>query len=329
MASDLWGNHLGAAALIFLCGLVGSLFPLFVHRFAPQSKNKNCQEYAMLFLTLGSCFGGGVFIAAGFIHLLGDASNDMKAYMNESCTLSDDVCGYPWDMLACSLGLLVTMLIDSIPYIIDDKKKNRQCRKPQASVKDAEEGAASYGAAEDGHGHGHGLDVATKSPVVAYILFAALSFHSFMAGLALGVTEDAFNSLLFAIFAHKGFAAFALGAEFVQMEARTKQIEDGDQVEQKWCLTPTGVTVRIAIFMSIFCLMTPLGVIIGTVALADADGLPIAVLTAIAAGTFLYVGIVEVTAAELMGKAKEGRTGLKIIFVVTGFGLMALLGVWS
>ena len=52
-------------------------------------------------------------------------------------------------------------------------------------------------------------------------------------------------------------------------------------------------------------------------------------ITAIAAGTFLYVGIVEVTAAELMGKAKEGRTVLKIMFIALGFGLMALLGVWS
>ena len=264
----------------------------------------------------------------------------MKMYMNTSCELEDDICGYPWDMLACSLGLIVTMVVDNIPNFLQDKKENRQCSKPKGNLTDDEDNTetANYGAA--GHGHGHGHTVGTKSPIVAYILFAALSFHSFMAGLALGVSDDAFNALLLAILAHKGFAAFALGTEFVRMETGSnksdeeKDVEEGEEEfgdgeQQKWCLTPTGTTVRIASFMGTFCLVTPIGVMIGTFALQDAGGLVIAVLTAVAAGTFLYVGIVEVTVAELMGKAHEGRTGLKLSFVLAGYALMALLGVWS
>ena len=326
------GSQLAAAAIIFLVGFVGSLCPLAVQRFAPKSKNKKCRDGAMLFLSLGSCFGGGVFIAAGFVHLLGDASYDLKQYMSVNCTLSEDVCNYPWDMLACSLGLLLTMFVDTIPYILRDKKHKRLiCKPPDDDITEAGFGGTHY--ENLSHGHAHEIDV-SKSPIVAYILFFALSFHSFVAGLALGVEENPFDSLLIAILAHKGFAAFALGAEFVKAETPVKS-QDGndpegaDEVEQKYCSTETGATIRIAVFMLTFCLVTPIGVIFGWLVLADAEGLAIALVTATAAGTFLYVGVVEVTAAELMHKANEGRAVLKIIFITLGFSLMALLGVWS
>lgn len=327
------GNQLAAAGIIFLVGLVGSLCPLAVHRFAPQSKNKKCRDCAMLFLSLGSCFGGGVFIAAGFVHLLGDASYELKEYMSANCTLSDDICGFPWDMLACSLGLLLTMFVDSIPYIIRDKKHKRMiCKTSDEDYIEAGFGGRNH--ENLSHGHAHEIDV-SKSPIVAYILLVALSFHSFVAGIALGVEENAFNTLLIAILAHKGFAAFALGAEFVRAEAPEKKSEDGndqvgaDEVEEKCCSAQTCPTIRIAMFMLTFCLVTPVGVIFGWLVLADAEGLVIALVTATAAGTFLYVGVVEVTAAELIRKANEGRTLVKIMCITLGFALMALLGVWS
>ena len=324
------GSNIGVAVLIFLVGLMGSLLPLAVNRLAPASRKwKDCSE---LFLSLGSCFGGGVFIAAGFIHLLGDASDDMTDYMNTNCTFSNKVCDYPWEMLACSIGLLVTMLVDSIPRILRDKKYGRLfCKRPEASVTEDHNGIQVYGAIENRDDNEMNI---TRSPIVAYILFGALSFHSFMSGLALGVAKNGFNPLLFAILAHKGFAAFALGAEFVRTQHPNQRQDSyslgfGDARHGRWCSGPCGVTVRIAACMFAFCLATPLGLIIGSVALGDEEGLAIALVTAIAAGTFLYVGIVEITAMELLGKPQEGRTVTKAFVVALGFGLMALLGVWS
>lgn len=323
------GSNIGAAVLIFLVGLVGSLLPLAVNRLAPASKKwKDCSE---MFLSLGSCFGGGVFIATGFIHLLGDASGHMVDYMNANCTFSDKVCDYPWEMLACSIGLLVTMLVDGIPHILRDKKYRRMfCKRTDVSVNEDHSRIQVYEAIENRDDHGMNI---IKSPVVAYILFGALSFHSFMSGLALGVTKNGFNPLLLAILAHKGFAAFALGAEFVRAQHPNQRRDSfslgfGDSRDRRWCSGPCGATVRVVACILTFCLATPLGLIIGSIVVIDNDGLAVAVVTAIAAGTFLYVGIVEITATELLGKPDEGGTVVKVLAVGLGYVLMALLGVW-
>ena len=78
---------------------------------------------------------------------------------------------------------------------------------------------------------------------------------------------------------------------------------------------------------------TPTGVFIG-MALQSAswiDGVVQHSLVALAAGFFLYVGLMEIVSKELVGYQTKGSGAfalLKILSLVLGFTLMAVLGIW-
>ena len=91
----LWLNHVGAAGCVLLTAGIGALVPLLMG--VCCSKQANVHN---LFISLGSCFGGGIFIAAGFVHLLPDAIEELGDM------------DFPWAECACALGLLGTMILD-------------------------------------------------------------------------------------------------------------------------------------------------------------------------------------------------------------------------
>jgi hypothetical protein len=186
-----------------------------------------------------------------------------------------------------------------------------------------------------------------QSPVICFVLLIALSFHSIVAGMALGIAENAFESLLIAILAHKGFAAFALSHSFVQ-----SRNEEGSM---------TFSNCQIAGWMGFFACTTPVGILIGTGIRTEIDNTTTAVLTAVASGTFLFVGIVEIASKEVRrpklslshththththtnydpnnhtsqleehGKQVGGPFIICKIFMISfGFALMALLANWT
>ena len=80
--------------------------------------------------------------------------------------------------------------------------------------------------------------------IPSIILFSALSFHSLMAGLSLGVSDQTAWAIFISILAHKAFAAFALGASFVRHLAVSRR--------------------TIACWMLAFSVTTPTGVMLGT-----------------------------------------------------------------
>jgi zinc transporter 1/2/3 len=77
--------------------------------------------------------------------------------------------------------------------------------------------------------------------------------------------------------------------------------------------------------MILFASVTPLGVLAGALVGSFADNIACAVLTAIAAGTFIYVGLLEIAAKEL-----RDRTAVipKAVAMIVGYVIMALLAVW-
>jgi len=111
-------------------------------------------------------------------------------------------------------------------------------------------------------------------PWLAYLLAILLSIHSIIAGVALGIetTLSTFIIIFIAIIAHKGSAAFALGVSM-----------------RKQGLVKTTMLK----LMLLFSLMTPLGIIFGSIiarCLAVNSGQLIAgIFNAIAAGTFIYI----------------------------------------
>lgn len=174
----------------------------------------------------------------------------------------------------------------------------------------------------------------TPRRIYPVVLLVALSIHSLVAGMALGLEPEVAASVLVmvGILLHKGSAAFALmvSAHSAGMEKR-----------------------GLRMLLTIFVLMTPIGIMLGTLAAESLEGelaaLGEGVFHALAAGTFIYVAILDVIDAEmsriddrmarfvssaLVGDddvampVKDTDRLLKFVLIVLGLAGMAILALW-
>ncbi|KAG7252811.1 hypothetical protein CRUP_000592 [Coryphaenoides rupestris] len=141
-----------------------------------------------------------------------------------------------------------------------------------------------------GHGHSHlsPSDVAGGLRLLGLVL--ALSAHSVLEGVALGLQEDAarLSSMLLGVALHETLAAVALGVSVAR------------------AALPMRDALKVGLPVS---LMIPLGAVVG-VAVQSTQGLAGAVasvvLQGLAAGTFLFVTFLEI----LPGELQERQDGL-------------------
>lgn len=146
--------------------------------------------------------------------------------------------------------------------------------------------------------------------VTAYALVAILSIHSLLAGAALGTENTLLGSLVIflAIAAHKAAAGFALVVEFQRSEfARARSIR----------------------LLLLFASMTPLGILLGVGLdhlLEESHGrLFEGIFDCLAAGTFLYIAIIEIIGKEFTA---ETASGLKFMTLCAGLGMMAFIALF-
>lgn len=271
-----------AALAILAVGIVGGVIPLLAAR----------RQAGGRFLSLGNALAGGIFLGAGFIHLLPEAAEALE-----------DVFDYPLASLLAALGVGVLLLIDRVVF-------------------------------ESDRAHGPVRSRGARQPIYPVVLLVVLSIHSIFAGIALGLEPEVAASILvmLGILFHKGSAAFALMVS-AHSSGADKAI--------------------LRVILSVFVLMTPLGILLGTVAANVLEGTAATLIEgsfmALAAGTFIYVAILDVIDAEmsrfddrlagfvssaLRGKddvAMPGRDTdriLKFLLVLAGIGSMAVLGIW-
>ena len=269
-----------AFVAILVVGLVGGAIPFLAARSHGSHR----------FFSLGNSLAGGIFLGAGFSHLLPEASE-----------VFEDLVEYPVAPLLAAVGVGVLLLIDRVLF----------------------EGPARPGQAND-----------AKQPIYPVVLLVVLSIHSVIAGTALGLESEVATSVLvmLGILFHKGSAAFALMVSVCASGADRRRL---------WTV------------LTIFVMMTPLGIVVGTVASSIVEGqaatLIEASFNALAAGTFIYVAILDVINAEmsriddrvahfvrstLMGEddvpmpSQDTDRILKFVLVIVGIAAMAVLGIW-
>ena len=330
---SLFATNALLAAVIFACGVGGGTLPLIV-----QSCGRG--EH---FLGIGSAFGGGVFIAAGFVHLLPDSREEL-----------DPPGEFPLSTLICSATVVTIMLIEAVA---------RGCARGMSAPRSPRAYDAAGGGDADPTHHlyldgpipssdeagssqlSRRLRTSGEQPApgatrlwTAITLALGLSFHSLLAGLSMGVLQDKSQilSVFAAIIAHKSIAAFALGTAFVRARASSGQ-----------ALTRCQVVALIVTFS----LVTPVGVLVGTALGGFSSSSMAAALTAVAAGTFIYVGLIEISSKELGqhdhanpgaarygtfqqadGAGSGGSAGSPLLpraaALALGYALMALLALW-
>ena len=271
-----------AVVAILAVGIAGGVIPILAARYATSRR----------YLSLCNALAGGIFLGAGFLHLLPEADEALKGRFD-----------YPLALLLASVGVCVLLLTERVVF---------DSVRPQA---------ATTGSPNQG-------------PVSTWVVLIVLSVHSLIAGLALGLEADAAASVLvmLAILFHKGSAAFALVASAQASGATRRQLR-----------------TALAVFVS----MTPAGIILGagasTFVTGPAAELAEGTFNALAAGTFIYVAILDVIGAEmptvdervarfthsaLVGDddvpfpVGEQDALAKFCLVVTGLAAMALLAMW-
>lgn len=189
-------------------------------------------------------------------------------------------------------------------------------------------------------GDHHQVAGTAESPqhsIYPYVLLILLSIHSIIAGISLGIESHLTGLviILLGILCHKGSAAFALMVSIHRAgiaESRQKAM------------------------LAIFVLMTPLGIFAGMAAhMAMGPSVEVSKLVegcfnALAAGTFIYVAIVDIIDEELSRRnvrvakfvmsvlageddqpmpTRDRDRMIKFVLVVLGIMLMALLVQWA
>lgn len=150
----------------------------------------------------------------------------------------------------------------------------------------------------------HDHDEQHQHRAVGYAALVGLSIHAFTTGVGLSaaLVGSAFGTpLLLAILLHKGFESFSLVSVFQLASIRRK---------------------RLAVILVFFSLVTPLGVLVGQLAASRLSEHGLNVMTALAAGTFLYVCL-----CELLPEVFHHREDviLKFVLLAVSIGAMAML----
>ena len=149
-----------------------------------------------------------------------------------------------------------------------------------------------------------------QDALFAIIATVMLCIHSFFAGAALGYLNDYSIEIVFllAILAHKWAASFALA---VQINKSTLS------KNYRWLM------------FIIFAAMAPLGVIVGEASVLYTNHYPLIepTFTALAAGTFLYLGTLH--GLEQATLIKHCCNLNRFYYVIFGFIIMAVIAIWT
>ena len=214
-------------------------------------------------------------LGAGLLHLLPDAADGFSAQH----------ISYPWVFFLCAITFLVLLSLEHLGReFYQARNCNNQKHKHLPSTRDG-----------------------SSFAILAVIM---LSFHSFFAGAALGlsVNTTSLMVLVIAILAHKWAASFALSVQI--------------------CKSGLSNTAAIAWFM-LFALMVPAGIFFGAESSRLFASAPLVSpsLLALAAGTFLYLGTLHGLQRSVM--VEKCCNLRQFAFVIIGFAIMAVVAVWA
>ena len=252
----------GLAAAVFGESMFGWMIPMVSEALAGRK--------ARWVMSLLNAFSGGVFLSAGLTHLF----PHLIEYQ-EQVKISPS--GYPAGFALALTGYLAVFFVERVLFHIHNHSVHSDGHDDHCCETDSK--------TISGHAQGCGDSLTEEQKKRPYILLGAISVHSCLAGLALGVQKSRNNilTLFTAIAAHKAPAALSIGASFVKGKANRT------------------VSLTSMIF---FSLTTTCGIFIG-IGLGSVSVETVLVLEALASGTFLYGGTSEIVADEFEMSDKE------------------------
>ncbi|XP_068127604.1 zinc transporter ZIP2 [Hyperolius riggenbachi] len=290
-------------ALLFLT-LICGMAPAFVNWFL----KKDVTGIYELIICLISSFAAGIFLGACLLHVVADSLSNIAVQLQ--------YVNYPMGELILSLGFFLVLIIERIVLYISQRSQshsqdNISLPSSTSSHDDSYQVKPNISVeiSEDPHNHVH-PQMYSHSSFRALILFCSLSIHSVFEGLAIGLQSNYSSALQIAIavLIHKGIIVFSLSMKLIQSMTRP---------------------VWLIIYIVTFSLMSPIGITIGiivTLKKSSVISLAQAILEGIASGTFVYVTFLEILPQELNSGQ---RPLLKVLFIMIGFTVMAVIAIWA
>ncbi|PWN53870.1 putative ZRT2-zinc transporter II [Violaceomyces palustris] len=322
------GLRIGAIFIIWASSTAITLFPILTKRVSRFNIPASAFDFAKY-------FGSGVIIATAFIHLLDPGIDELS-----SPCLNSNFQNYPFALAFAMISLFLTFIVEFLAFRFGSSLANRLAYDPHSgghhhasehvtsghNEKSSEEGALakkeSSDSAVDLEKDQLSLSAQAQEILGVVILEFGVVFHSFIIGITLGTTEQSgFVQLFIVIIFHQMFEGLGLGSRLAFLPLQMKT----------WIPTVGALT---------YGLVTPIGLAIGIGVrnTYNGDGATANYVTGIfdsfSAGILLYTGTVELLAHEFifndkMRKAPISKVIISIVEMMTGAGIMALLGKWA
>jgi zinc transporter 1/2/3 len=239
---------------------------------------------------MANAFSGGVFLSLAFGHMIPHAHHGMVELGFHDATPFYLTLG----------GYLLIFFVEKIMF---------DAHAIMHEAEDAHSHSHSHSHGKDLAGNGGGATAAAKggSGRSAMILLLALSIHSMFETMALGLSDTRLNAglLSMSIALHQPAESLALLVAFLNSGLSRAQ------------------TTRA---LAVFSCVGPLGMGLGVLISEHAGPLWDAVLVALAAGTFIYVGATEMIAEEFESPHNKWP---KFGALVVGVGLIAVISSWA
>ena len=300
-----------AGVIIWILGFLGGMLPLC------------CGDISPNFRSVLHMLAGGVFFAASTMHLLPDALHNeelLRLGCNSDITTECNN-GDLWAFFFFGVGFLLILYIEIFAHTLQSKlayaplpnefspvlfNKNTK-RQMYNDLESSESHSVAYG---------HISALLGKIEVVTFLVFVSLSFHSVMEGIAIGSQTHPAWDIFIAVIAHKALVGFSLGLE-MQIHNVTK--------------------IRLFYSILIFSLMSPFGIVIGWLLIGGLstssssssdeieESISSGICTALSAGTFLYVAVMEIIPQELQNRKNQF---IKSAALCSGFLIFGLLAKW-
>ncbi|EJU03474.1 ZIP-like iron-zinc transporter [Dacryopinax primogenitus] len=343
-----FGLRIGSIFIIMATSMIGALFPVLARKAPWLHVPQQVFDFAKY-------FGSGIIIATAFIHLLAPAFDELT-----SPCLQGTWTEYDWAPAIAMISVFMVFLVELFAFRWGTAKLKElgidydahgheagpgghmSAHGPETPREADPEAAAEYAdkegletgtkVAEHRHGHhasGYGQDTArggAPTSGAAQILGVAILefgviFHSVIIGLTLAVDPN-FIQLFIVIIFHQMFEGLGLGTRLAFLD-----------LPRAYRFAPTLGSI-------LYGLVTPIGIAAGLgVSSTYNPGSTTAsivsgILDATSAGVLLYTGLVELLAHEFlfnpdMAVASNGKVLYAVVCMLTGAGVMALLGRWA
>eukprot|EP00871_Galdieria_phlegrea_P002291 jgi/Galph1/3062/GphlegSOOS_G1731.1 len=309
-----YGGHIAALFTILATSLIGISLPIVSKRY-PRVR------LPFIVMEAGRAFGTGVVIATGFVHMIPPAitnlSNDCLPFFftNTYNSLGAAIA------LAAALSIQLLELISAI-WIQRLSSTNQQVQQQYSvqSLEERQDGQAVYLSADEEKETTIATAKGRKLKMLVVIFELGVALHSVIIGLNLGVSSGAtYRSLFAALVFHQFFEGFAIGTTVA---------------EAAFSIPLTMVMICAYVLETPLGVAIGMGIVHSYQENSVASLVTRGVLDGISGGILIYTGLVELLTYWFTRNPKfVGQQLWRIVIVVSfvwlGAICMSIIGAWA